>query len=245
MVALNKRILVVDDEPVVCDSCQRVFGSAGYDVTTALSGREALDACRSESFDVVLVDLKMPDMDGLEVTKAIKHQFPQARIVIITGYGSEDTRRESHRLGVFDYLSKPLTPNQLMEVAEAAITSPADQRFSVEEKPDDEAHELPSDEGMTVSAPLAVTVLGHEEAEAGIKKQELVGSEKLQPVAASSDSGQPDAVPPGNTLKLLAMLLAAPFVGLAFILLLPIFGVGAFFWVLAQAAFRSVAGARC
>ncbi len=124
MVATNKRVLVVDDEAIVCKSYERVLTDAGYSVCTARSGRDALAACRAEPFDVVLADLKMPDMDGLEVTRKVKKEFPQVQILIITGYPTKQSADEARGLGVFDYLSKPLAPERLSAVTAAALSPP-------------------------------------------------------------------------------------------------------------------------
>ncbi len=127
MVATNKRVLVVDDEAIVCKSYERVLTDAGYSVCTARSGRDALKACRAEPFDVVLADLKMPDMDGLEVTRKVKKEFPQVQILIITGYPTQQSADEARGLGVFEYLSKPLAPERLSAVTAAALSPPAEQ----------------------------------------------------------------------------------------------------------------------
>lgn len=122
MVATSKRVLVVDDEAIVCKSYERVLTDAGYSVRTARNGQDALEACRAESFDVMLADLKMPDMDGLEVTRRVKTEFPQVQILIITGYPTQQSADEARGLGVFDYLPKPLSPEQLSAVTAAALT---------------------------------------------------------------------------------------------------------------------------
>jgi CheY-like chemotaxis protein len=125
MVATNKRVLVVDDEDIVCESYKRVLSDAGYSVCTANSGRGAVAACRDQPFDVMLADLKMPDMDGLEVTRAVKERLPRLQVLIITGYPTDQSAKEARALGVFDYLYKPLTPEHLSEVTAAALASPA------------------------------------------------------------------------------------------------------------------------
>ena len=96
MVATNKRVLIVDDESIVCDSYESVLTMAGFSVRTARSGRDALAACRNERFDVILADLKMPDMDGLEVTREVKKEFPQVQVLIITGDHSTPAAMKSH-----------------------------------------------------------------------------------------------------------------------------------------------------
>ena len=124
MVALKKRILVVDDEQIVRDSCQRALTDAGYTVHTVGSGRDALKACRDEPVDVMLTDLRMPDMDGFEVIRAVRKEFPEVRVVIITGYPSRESAAQAAQFGIFDYLEKPLSPARLSRATAAALASP-------------------------------------------------------------------------------------------------------------------------
>ena len=124
MVATEKRVLVVDDEEIVRESCRRSLTDAGYTVRTVESGRAALKACRAESFDVMLTDLKMPEMDGLEVARAVREEFPDVRVVIITGYPSRESTAQAKKLGIFDYLEKPLSPERLSEATAAALARP-------------------------------------------------------------------------------------------------------------------------
>jgi DNA-binding NtrC family response regulator len=125
MVTAEKRILVVDDEQIVRDSCQRALTDAGYDVKTAASGCDALDACRVERFDLMLTDLKMPDMDGLEVIRAMAAEFPDVRVVVVTGYPSPESAETASKLGIFDYLEKPLSPERLSAATAAVLARPA------------------------------------------------------------------------------------------------------------------------
>lgn len=124
MVVVEKRVLVVDDEEIVRQSCERALTDAGYAVRTAGSGREALRACRAEPFDVMLTDLRMPDMDGIEVIRAVAKEFPEVRVVIITGYPSRESAEQAAKLGIFDYLEKPLSPGRLSEATAVALARP-------------------------------------------------------------------------------------------------------------------------
>ena len=124
MVAAQNRVLVVDDEEIVRDSCQRVLTEAGYTVRTAANGRDALRACRNERFDVMLTDLRMPDMDGIDVIRAVASEFPEVRVVVITGYPTPQSAEQARELGVSDYLEKPLSTNRLSEAAAAALARP-------------------------------------------------------------------------------------------------------------------------
>ena len=119
----RRRILVVDDEPTVRESCQRIFGERGYDVETAASGQEGLDRAAAGYFDCALVDLKMPDMDGMEVVRTARKHRGNMAVLIITGYGSVDTAAEATRLGVCDYVCKPFEPQQIADAVERALES--------------------------------------------------------------------------------------------------------------------------
>jgi DNA-binding NtrC family response regulator len=123
MVAVEKRILVVDDEEIVRESCRRVLTEAGYAVRTVANGREALNLCRAEQFDVMLTDLRMADMDGLEVIRAAAREFPGMRVVVITGYPSRESLQQAQELGVCEYVEKPLNPSRLNEVTATALSS--------------------------------------------------------------------------------------------------------------------------
>lgn len=124
MVVANKRVLVVDDESIVCESYRLALIDAGYDVRTVATGQEAIQACRSERFDVMLADLRMPDMDGMEVAKIVCREFPELRVLMITGYPSRESAEQAARLGISDYLQKPLSPERLSEATAAALARP-------------------------------------------------------------------------------------------------------------------------
>jgi CheY-like chemotaxis protein len=125
MVIANKRVLVVDDESIVCQSYQLALTDAGYDVHTVETGQEAIQACRAERFDVMLADLRMPDMDGLEVARVVSRECPELRVVMITGYPTRESAEQASRLGISDYLEKPLSPERLSAATAAALARPA------------------------------------------------------------------------------------------------------------------------
>ncbi len=109
------KILVIDDEAIIRISCQKALSSCNYDVKAASSGKEGLEMLENESFHLVLLDLKMPDIDGLEVLKEIKEKSPETKVIMITGYSTVDTAVKSLKLGAINYLEKPFTPNALIE----------------------------------------------------------------------------------------------------------------------------------
>jgi CheY-like chemotaxis protein len=114
---MEKRVLVVDDDQVVGKSFERVLTGKGYQVDTAMSGREAFDKYAGSDFDMVFMDLKMPGPDGLEVAKRIKEMNPWLPIVVVTGYGTQEAEEKAKAIGVAEFLHKPLTPAAIEEVA--------------------------------------------------------------------------------------------------------------------------------
>ena len=117
------RILVVDDEPVVNESCRRVLADEGYEVDTTESGRDGLDRASARHFDLVITDLKMPDLDGMELVRELRRQRPDTAVVVITGYGTVPSAIEAMRLGVCDYIEKPFTPRQLADAVHRAVAA--------------------------------------------------------------------------------------------------------------------------
>ncbi len=131
----KKKVLVIDDDPVVGKSFQRVLdGGKGYAVITAASGAEALDRLAREDYDVVYADIKMPGMDGLEVTKRIKASRPWLPVVIITGYGSQENEARAAELGVAGFLNKPLSPEMIEGSAQIATTLRTKPEAATEER---------------------------------------------------------------------------------------------------------------
>ncbi len=116
------KILVVDDEEVVRLSHIRTLSSIHCDVEVVKNGSEALSVMEQRPADVVLLDLRMPGMDGMTVLKTIKQMWPETEVVIITGYPNIETAKEAVRLGAYDYLAKPVGPDEVINVASGAIT---------------------------------------------------------------------------------------------------------------------------
>jgi DNA-binding NtrC family response regulator len=117
------KILVIDDESIVRTSCSRSLTPEGYDVKLSQNGADAMKMLEEESFDLVLTDLKMPDIDGIEVLKMIKQRWPQTEVIVVTGYQTVDTAVKSIKLGAFDYLEKPFTPDSLIAAVNNAMAN--------------------------------------------------------------------------------------------------------------------------
>jgi len=117
------KILVVDDEDIVRTSCSRTLSPEGYEVWLAKNGVEGLKMASEEKFDLVLTDLKMPDMDGSEVLRIIKEKWPETAVIIVTGYQTVDTAVKAIKLGAYDYIEKPFTPDALISAVAEAMTN--------------------------------------------------------------------------------------------------------------------------
>jgi len=115
------RILAVDDEKIILDSLRKMLVLGGYSIDTVESGSEALGLIRKRDYDFVFTDLKMPGMDGVEVTKAVKHLRPDIDVVVITGYGTIETAVETVQYGAMDYVEKPFTEDELLAFVKTAL----------------------------------------------------------------------------------------------------------------------------
>ena len=119
-------------------SFDRVLSEKGYEVSTALSGEEALDTIENTEFDVVFTDIKMPGMDGLEVTERIKARCPWTPVVVITGYGTVENEARASVLGVSGFVNKPLTPEIIESVTLKALAEPEKAEIVAESEVDAE-----------------------------------------------------------------------------------------------------------
>jgi len=117
------RLLLIDDEVGYLEVLSKRLTRRGYKVTTASSGTEGIRALRQWEFDLAVVDLKMEDMDGIEVLKIFKKMDPSLRVVMLTGHGSERAARDGITQGAFDYLIKPVGLERLIKTISAALAS--------------------------------------------------------------------------------------------------------------------------
>lgn len=115
------KILAVDDEEVILDSFRKILVLNGYSVDTVQSGREALGLIQKHHYDFVFVDIKMPEMDGVEVCKSVKYMRPDIDVIIITGYASVETAVETMKFGAMDYVQKPFTEDELVEMVKKFV----------------------------------------------------------------------------------------------------------------------------
>ncbi|MDP3980856.1 MAG: sigma-54 dependent transcriptional regulator [Chlamydiota bacterium] len=119
---MNKEhILIVDDDPLIRNSLKELIQMDGYEVDTAQDGLDALSRLKEKSFQVVLADVNMPNMDGLGLLHKVTQSYPETMVILITGYGTIETAVEAIKLGAYDYLTKPLIDDDVMNLIKRAI----------------------------------------------------------------------------------------------------------------------------
>jgi len=114
-------ILVVDDEQIVLDSVKKHLRKTDYNVQTVSSVQKALLMMEQMEFDLVLTDLMMPHIDGLELMEIVKSRYPKVPVIMITGYAAADTARQATRLGAFDNVAKPFSKAELITAINRAL----------------------------------------------------------------------------------------------------------------------------
>jgi DNA-binding NtrC family response regulator len=117
------KILLVDDEKGFVDVISKRMSKRNIEVTRAYSGTEALQALRKKDFDVTVLDLKMEDMDGIELLKIFKKIAPELPVIMLTGHGSEEAARDGIQLGALDYLTKPCDFDELISKIQEVVSS--------------------------------------------------------------------------------------------------------------------------
>ncbi len=119
------KILLMEDETNVAKGLQMVLGEAGYEVDWAQTGQLALEMFRRKSYDLILADLLLPDIDGMEVIKEVRRQWPETRVIVITGYSTVASAVDALKLGAADYLQKPFTEDEIKAAIAAVLTTGA------------------------------------------------------------------------------------------------------------------------
>lgn len=112
---MEKKILLIDDEKSLCSKVKLFLSNKGFDVTTAYSGKKAIELLKKEQYPLVITDIIMPDIDGLEVLKIIHTKFPDSLVIIITAYASLDTAIDALRKKAYDYITKPFDNSALLK----------------------------------------------------------------------------------------------------------------------------------
>lgn len=117
----GETILIVDDEDFICENLQRILREEGYESVVARTGSDAITTVRRSSVDLVLLDLKLPDISGIEVLKKLKEEDPDLIVVIITGYASVESAVEALKLGAYDYIKKPFKADVIKLIVKLAL----------------------------------------------------------------------------------------------------------------------------
>lgn len=128
------KLLIVDDEIKFLDSISRRLEMRDFDVTRASDGNMAVEAARNDKFDLALLDLKMPGMDGKEVLKILKAEHKYIEVIILTGHGSMDSAVDCTKLGAFGYLPKPYEMEKLLEVLKQAYEARLKKKFDADQE---------------------------------------------------------------------------------------------------------------
>lgn len=119
------KILVIDDEEIVRISCKKCLNPEGYEVSAAQNGLEGLRLIEETRYDLILTDLKMPDMDGMEFLSKIKERQPGTKVIMITGYSTVENAVAALKQGAYNYIEKPFTPDTLIKAVTEAISDTA------------------------------------------------------------------------------------------------------------------------
>ncbi|MDH4049930.1 MAG: response regulator [Rubrivivax sp.] len=239
MSALRK-ILVVDDDPVVGTSYDRVLSNKGYAVITAHNAAEALETLRQQEVDLVVTDIKMPGMGGLELAETVKARRPWTPVMIITGYGDAADEQRARAAGVRVFVHKPLSPQTIEGSAAEAlrVVEPVErpQPPSAEatvEAPAETATgwSRAKDVAMFFAAPFIGLVYAVFLPFVGIGVALWMGGRALGRSAVGHRIG--------GALLTVGKIVLAPFIGLAYIVTLPFAGLVALAWFAGRAAFRN------
>jgi DNA-binding NtrC family response regulator len=123
----KRKVLVIDDEQIVLDSVKKILTQENYEVTTSISSRKGLDLANQNDYDLVLSDIRMPEIGGMRVLRDIKRAKPTLPVVIITGYATVQSSVQAMKLGATDYIEKPFTPEELFKTVNDAIEASSKQ----------------------------------------------------------------------------------------------------------------------
>ena len=123
-----KKILIVDDDQVVLSSCKRILESEGYAVSLTSSVKEALQMLEEKKFDILLVDVIMPEYDGMYLIGNVKTNLPDMPILVMSGYPTPETISSGLRMGATHFIAKPFTPDELIRAVHKALGEPEEKQ---------------------------------------------------------------------------------------------------------------------
>ncbi|MBW1801507.1 MAG: response regulator [Deltaproteobacteria bacterium] len=112
------RVLVIDDERVICDACELILVEKGHRVDRCMDGETGIMAIEGGTYDVILLDMKLPDIDGMEILKTIREKMPATCVIVMSGYSTMSNAVQAMKLGAVDYLAKPFTDDELIAALE-------------------------------------------------------------------------------------------------------------------------------
>ena len=118
---MSVKILLVDDDTTFCLMLKTWLSKRGFEVEEAFSCREASSKIKGGKYDVVLTDLRLPDEDGLVVLQHVKKAIPEAQVILMTGYADINTAVQAMKLGAFDYVAKPVIPDEILKKIQDAL----------------------------------------------------------------------------------------------------------------------------
>ena len=130
------KILVIDDERGIREGCRRILEPENYQILLAENGTQGIEVVKSDHVDMALIDLKMPDIDGLEVLKQIRKIDTETIPIIVSGHGTIETAVEAMKAGAFDFVTKPFTPDELLSVIEKGLAQKKERLKGLELKQD-------------------------------------------------------------------------------------------------------------
>ena len=115
-------VILLDDEPIVCKRLKPALEKAGYAVEAFTKSREAMHRLTETGFDVAITDLKMDGLNGMDFLTEVKKRYPATQVIVITGFATMETAKESYQKGVFDFVAKPFKLGELLDVVKKATT---------------------------------------------------------------------------------------------------------------------------
>jgi len=125
--ARKAQILILDDEPIVCKRLRPAFQKAGYEVETFTDSASAMARIEAKQFDIVITDLKMQGTDGMQLLSRTKEIWPDTKVIVITGFATSETAKESMRKGAFDFIAKPFKLNDILDTVRRLMAAGGDQ----------------------------------------------------------------------------------------------------------------------
>jgi len=124
----KKKILVIDDEQIILDSVKKILTPEDFEVDPAISSREGLERAMNRSYDLVLTDIRMPEIGGMRILRDIKRSKPAVPVVIFTGYATVQSAVQAMKLGASDYIEKPFTPDMLLTTVKKVLEKAATEK---------------------------------------------------------------------------------------------------------------------